>query len=216
MMPSVAELRPRRLIGSLAFHDSSSPGLRYLADRCANDHLTVGFAFEERWPFSGSRPFNGGTCRGVDSISIGAIDGHAGHSVGGRSYCQVVDGRRCADWAVLTVEIIFTDKHYRCFPHACHVQRFVKCPNIGRAIAEEGECNTRCAMQFGPTSPRPAPTGSPAPTMANEPISPREKSVRWHRARSAPYKRRSRDPLFRQRPLRDLSLVPAPGRVRDT
>src|SRR5712692_1739466 len=111
--------------------------------------VAVGFAFEKCRPFSGSRPFNCGTCRVVDSIDIVAIDGHAWYSVGGRSYCQVIKGRRCANWAVLAVEIIFTDKYYRSFPHDCHVQRFVKCSDIGRTITEEGECNARSATQFG-------------------------------------------------------------------
>src|SRR5260370_8169657 len=78
--------------------------------------VAVGFAFEECRSLSGSRPFNGGTCRVVDSIDIVAIDGHAWHSVGGPSYRPVINGPRCANWAVLPLQIIFTNKHNRCLP----------------------------------------------------------------------------------------------------
>src|SRR5438309_2322744 len=105
--------------------------------------VSVGLHFNERRPAAAARTLDCSDRVRVDGLDVLSIDDEGRDLVGFRSLGEVVDRRRVAQWRVLGVEVVRDDQHERRVPDRRHVERFVERPDVGGAVAKEGERDAR-------------------------------------------------------------------------
>ena len=100
--------------------------------------MAIGQAFDERGTAALARLFERGERSPIDDVGIVAIDDDALKTVGRRAIaCGMFHRRHVADRRVLHIKIVLADENDRQLPDGGEIERLVKSPDIGRAVAEE-------------------------------------------------------------------------------
>src|SRR5207253_11457992 len=100
--------------------------------------VSIRTAFEKCRTLAGAPAREGGCGRICDGDDVITVYRGSRDRVGGRPVHELLERRRAIDSRELTVEVVLADEHEGQPPDDREVQTFVKGPDVGGSVSEEG------------------------------------------------------------------------------
>ncbi len=108
------------------------------------------FGFDQGWTFAAARSLTGFVTGVVDLASVGAVDDHAGDSIGNGAFRQVFDAELHVGGGGVSPEIVFDNQHQAKILDGGKVQAFVGYARGLSSIADVSHDRDVFALQTRP------------------------------------------------------------------